>query len=155
MAALALQSHNRISTPSHYPSRSCGKFPLSYNQPRLLLAGKPAARCQRIELLLNRSGYLAQRCTYAGDEVLCQLHSSRVIAVIVDLTLAGDNPAQAVYDVREIRPDVPIVALYSPCQERHADGLLAAGVHWCMQLPVTTADLLEVPLRAMRAMTKH
>ncbi|MFQ8713312.1 MAG: response regulator, partial [Alistipes onderdonkii] len=116
------------------------------NRPRLLVAEDNPSNYKLVEVLLRRDYDLLH--AWNGKEAVALFSDSRPDLVLMDINMPVLDGYEALRGVREIAPDVPVIALTAYAFETDRQLMLQAGFNECLAKPLR-ADELRTRITAL------
>ena len=116
------------------------------NRPRLLVAEDNPSNYKLVEVLLRRDYDLLH--AWNGKEAVALFSDSRPDLVLMDSNMPVMDGYEALRGVREIAPDVPVIALTAYAFETDRQRMFQAGFNECLAIPLR-ADELRTRITAL------
>ena len=116
------------------------------NRPRLLVAEDNPSNYKLVEVLLRRDYALLH--AWNGKEAVALFSDSRPDLVLMDINMPVMDGYEALRGVREIAPDVPVIALTAYAFETDRQRMFQAGFNECLAKPLR-ADELRTRITAL------
>lgn len=116
------------------------------NRPRLLVAEDNPSNYKLVEVLLRRDYDLLH--AWNGKEAVALFSDSRPDLVLMDINMPVMDGYEALRGVREIAPDVPVIALTAYAFETDRQHMFQAGFNECLAKPLR-ADELRTRITAL------
>ena len=116
------------------------------NRPRLLVAEDNPSNYKLVEVLLRRDYDLLH--AWNGEEAVALFADCRPDVVLMDINMPVMDGYEALRGVREISPDVPVIALTAYAFETDRYRMFQAGFNECLAKPLR-ADELRTRIAAL------
>ena len=114
------------------------------NRPRLLVAEDNPSNYKLVEVLLRRDYDLLH--AWNGEEAVALFADCRPDLVLMDINMPVMDGYEALRGVREISPDVPVIALTAYAFETDRHRMFQAGFNECLAKPL---DELRMRIAAL------
>ena len=121
------------------------------NRPRLLVAEDNPSNYKLVEVLLRRDYDLLR--AWNGEEAVALFADCRADLVLMDINMPVMDGYEALRGVREISPDVPVIALTAYAFETARYRMFQAGFNECLANPLR-ADELRTRIAALLSRNK-
>ena len=116
------------------------------NRSRLLVAEDNPSNYKLVEVLLRRDYDLLH--AWNGEEAVALFADCRPDLVLMDINMPVMDGYEALRGVREISPDVPVIALTAYAFETDRHRMFQAGFNECLAKPLR-ADELRTRIAAL------
>ncbi len=119
---------------------------------RILLLDDEIAVTAVLGRMLKRLNYEVTACNHPRDAIeLCRQNPAQFDLAITDLTMPEINGLEVARQLRQARPDLPVILASGFGAEVTPEHLLAAGVCEMLQKPVSVTSLADTVRRALGA----
>ena len=110
----------------------------------VLVADDDEGACELMAETLERAGFSVLRAEDGAQAVeIFREHAEAIRLVVLDRTMPGESGAEALEDIRRIRPDVPVLLVSGYSQESSAQRFAGMHVDGFLQKPFLPETLLE------------
>ena len=116
------------------------------NRPRLLVAEDNPSNFKLVEVLLRRDYELVH--AWDGRQAVDMFAEGHPDLVLMDINMPVMDGYEALRGVREIAPDVPVIALTAYAFETDRQRMFQAGFNECLAKPLR-ADELRTRITAL------
>jgi DNA-binding NarL/FixJ family response regulator len=116
---------------------------------RVLITSAETAFCQEIRSLLERAEGITAIEQQAGPQLVDQIQDLQPDLVLLDLDHTTSYPPDIVSAIRRRHPDIKIVVLSGPGQERQALNALRNGAHGHLTTAISDRQQFVAALQAV------
>ncbi len=124
--------------------------------PAILVVGDEAALRQFAEMMLEEIGYSAVLAASGRQAVQTLLQDPEAIAgVLLDMTMPGMSPEETFRQLKEIRPDLPVLILSGELESTVRARFGAAALAGFIQKPIPRLNWRPASRKPLRSGRNH